>query len=240
MSHVSCSEDEMVDVSCSEDEVGGFSCSEPEVDDYSCSDGELFECCVESEAENELGIKHDMLVDEEDNNQSPNRQDGPLYEGATITVSVSYLMLFYFAKKYNLTLEAFEHLLGIVRCHCPSENKCASSVYKLKSYFNKLFGEKSNNCNVLQYCSVCCNTINGGNKCATAGCKGQEIKPVSFYYGDLLPQIKKRMKGTCIRLINCPLSKWMESWGEDVCAITISLGPLTKRAPNLTSGCHCF
>lgn len=177
------------------------SCSEAEMEDSSGSEAELFEAFEfyeDSEAEMvegyEFESEDDMLVDGAEVDHSPNKQDAPLYEGATITVSASYLMLFYFAKKYNLTLEAFEHLLGLVKSHCPQENKCASSVYKLKIFFNKLFGENSHN--VLQYCSICCNIINGGGKCNTPGCKGHEIKPVQFYYGDLMPQIKKRMEGT--------------------------------------------
>lgn len=122
--------------------------------------------------------------------QSTNEQDTPLYEGAPITVSASYLMLFYYAKKFNLTLEGFQGLLDLVKCHCPPSNKCASSVYKLKNYFNKLFGNETRQ--ILRYRAVCCTVLTDGVDC---GCRGQGVKPVEFFCGDLTPQLKKLLEG---------------------------------------------
>ena len=145
----------------------------------------------ESETESEAEMSN---TEEEEASSGTAEKETLLYEGAPITVSASYLMLFFFAKKFNLTIEGFQGLLDLVKCHCPKVNKCASSVYKLKKYFNDMFGEETHQ--VLRYCSVCCNIIREGTICSMDGCKGRGVKPVEFYCGDLTPQLKKRMEGS--------------------------------------------
>ena len=126
---------------------------------------------TENELESETGSEEEMSdEDEEQAVMGTFVKETLLYEGAPITVSASYLMLFFFVKKFNLTLEGFQELLDLVKCHCPQVNKCASFVYKLKRYFNDMFGEEPHQ--MLRYCSVCCNVIREGTTCSMDGCKG--------------------------------------------------------------------
>lgn len=117
-----------------------------------------------------------------------------LYADAPITVSASYLMLFLFAKKYQLTIEVFQALLELVKTHCPEKNKCATSVYKLKAFFSGKF-IRNERTTKIRYCSVCTAKILDGGRCAVAGCAGADFAPVEFYCGDLTPQLKKKMEG---------------------------------------------
>ena len=128
------------------------------------------------------------------------QKDDLLYNGPPITVSASYMMIFFFAKKYNLTLSGFQSLLQLIRTHCPQSNKCAiKSVYKLKSFITEKFGGLEAR-TTFQYCAVCCKKVQEGRTCATPGCTGKSKPLVQFYAGDLTPQLKKRMESICLTL----------------------------------------
>ena len=127
------------------------------------------------------------------------QKDDLLYDGAPITVSASYMMIFFFAKKYNLTLSGFQSLLQLIRTHCPQSNKCAKSVYKLKSFITEKFGGLEAH-TTFRYCAVCCKKVQEGRTCATPGCTGKSKPLVQFYAGDLTPQLKKRMESICLTL----------------------------------------
>ena len=106
-------------------------------------------------------------------------------------------MIFFFAKKYNLTLAAFQSLLQLVRNHWPENNKCATSVYKLKTFFTDKFGGQAAHA-TFRYCGVCSRKVNEGRSCTETGCTGRGKPPVEFYTGDLTPQLKKRMEGITV------------------------------------------
>ena len=128
------------------------------------------------------------------------QKDDLLYDGAPITVSASYMMIFFFAKKYNLTLSGFQSLLQLIRTQCPQNNKCAKSVYKLKSFIREKFGGLEAR-TTFQYCAVCCKKVQEGGICVTPGCTGKNKPLVQFHAGDLTPQLKKRMEGACLTII---------------------------------------
>ena len=101
---------------------------------------------------------NDLPDDKLENETNIEQKEEAQHDGAPITISVSYLMLFFYAKKFDLTLEGFQGLLEVVSNHCHKPNKCASSVYKFKSIFSKTF-ENVKNHEKWCYCSVCCNYI---------------------------------------------------------------------------------
>ena len=116
--------------------------------------------------------------------------------------SLSQQVIWWFSfltKKYNLTLSGFQSLLQLIRTHCPQINKCAKSVYKLKSFITEKFGG-SDTPTTFRYCAVCCKKVKEGRTCATPGCTGKSKPLVQFYAGDLTPQLKKRMEGICLTL----------------------------------------
>ena len=159
------------------------------------SDVELVEVDMDDDEEDEGDEWLDDLQEDKKETNIEHEEEA-LYNGAPITVSASYLMLFFYAKKFGLTLEGFQGLLEVVRNHCPKPNKCASSVYKLKSFFSKKFGNVENH-EKRRYCSVCCNYIEDGGGCLKQGCAGKDKTPIEFYCNDVTPQLKQRMEGKC-------------------------------------------
>ena len=132
------------------------------------------------------------------------QKDDLLYDGAPITVSASYMMIFFFAKKYNLTLSGFQSLLQLIRTHCPQSNKCAKSVYKLKSFITEKFGGLEAR-TTFQYCAVCCKKVQEGPHLRHTWVYGKKQAPRSILrWGDLTPQLKKRMESICPTLSLSP------------------------------------
>ena len=105
-------------------------------------------------------------------------------------------MLFFYAKKFGITLEGFQSLLEVVRNHCPKPNKCASPAYKSKRLFSQKFRNVESH-EKRGYCTVCCNYIEKDGSCVKEGCAGKDRTPVEFYCKDVTPQLKQRMEGTC-------------------------------------------
>ena len=147
------------------------------VDDSISSEGNSYELMVLEDRGSDLELVEvntddDKAIREHEGNEWPNdlpddnlenetnieHEEEALHDGAPITISASYLMLFFYAKKFDLTLEGFQGLLKVVSHHCHKPNKCASSVYKFKRIFSKTFGNVENHKN-LCYCLVCCNYI---------------------------------------------------------------------------------
>lgn len=77
--------------------------------------------------------------------------DSPLYEGARLTVSESLLLTMTFAVTYNLTGEALSSLLLLLNLHCLHPNKCLTSLYKFRKYFENL----KNPLKFHRFCSYC-------------------------------------------------------------------------------------
>ena len=82
-------------------------------------------------------------------------------------------MLFFYAKKFGITLEGFQSLLEVVRNHCPKPNKCASSAYKSKRLFSQKFRNVESH-GKRSYCTVCCNYIEKDGSCVKEGCAGKD------------------------------------------------------------------
>ncbi|KAJ7391429.1 hypothetical protein OS493_018475 [Desmophyllum pertusum] len=83
--------------------------------------------------ENEEISEENEDIREEEDVQSFSSQ--ALYDGSEISTTTSNILIMTYAKKFNLTQDAFKALIELIRVHCPKENKCVSSVFKLKSFF---------------------------------------------------------------------------------------------------------
>ena len=89
----------------------------------------------------------------------------PIYEGAQLTVLDSYLLLYQYALRHNLTKDAFSSLISLVVGHLPRSNTVIASLslYKLKKFFEKhaeypLYG----------YCTKCHRSTEGRDGCVNA------------------------------------------------------------------------
>ena len=61
----------------------------------------------------------------------------PLYEGAELSVLDSYLLLYQYALRHCLMKQAFMELISLVDTHVPKDAKTASSLYKLRKFFEE-------------------------------------------------------------------------------------------------------
>jgi len=62
----------------------------------------------------------------------------PLYEGATITVGISILLILTVAIRHSLTGEALNDILCLINLHCLSPNLCPKSLFQLKRHFHNV------------------------------------------------------------------------------------------------------
>lgn len=62
----------------------------------------------------------------------------PLYEGATITVGISILLILTVAIRHSLTGEALNDILCLINLHCLSPNLCPKSLFQLKRHFHNI------------------------------------------------------------------------------------------------------
>lgn len=76
-----------------------------------------------------------------------------LYEGAQISILLSYLLIFQFVINHSLSGKAFTELLQLLSIHLPRDAKLPSSAQKLKSFFADLFPDVTPV--TYGYCSQC-------------------------------------------------------------------------------------
>lgn len=101
-----------------------------------------------------------------------------------------------YAKKFNLTQDAFKALIELIRVHCPKENKCVSSVFKLKSFFREVLSDEGFKPQHFQYCKVCQRLVpEHQNRCNVEGCAGQRETLISFDYIPIENQVRKLFQG---------------------------------------------
>ena len=62
-----------------------------------------------------------------------------LYEGATITVGISILLILTVTICHSLTGEALNDILCLINLHCLSPNLCPKSLFRLKRHFRDTF-----------------------------------------------------------------------------------------------------
>lgn len=77
----------------------------------------------------------------------------PLYENAPLTILDSYLLLYQYALKNSLTKEAFSGLISLVAAHLPPNAKAATSMYRLKKFFDEKLSQVQS-CHH-SYCTKC-------------------------------------------------------------------------------------
>lgn len=104
---------------------------------------------LESETENSSATLLSSAECEDDKESDDG--DSPLYDGARLTVAESLLLTMTFAVSYNLTGEALGSLLLLLNLHCLQPNKCVTSLYKFRKYFENL----KNPLKFHRFCSYC-------------------------------------------------------------------------------------
>lgn len=120
----------------------------------------------------------------------------PLYEGSDITTTISNILIMTYAKKYNLTQDGFRALIDLIRVHCPKENNCVTSVFKLKSFFCGVLDDDGFQPKQFKYCSVCQGQVpSNETTCGVKGCPGQRQPLIQFDYIPIKHQLRKLFQG---------------------------------------------
>ena len=106
-------------------------------------------------------------MDEDEDNGEAGEQSNyltsPLYDGASIRVVDSYLLLFQFSLRHSLSGVGFEDLIKLVSVHLPSESNCAGlSTRTLEKYFAEQLNIKPQ---LKLYCDHCLRLFEDGEKC---------------------------------------------------------------------------
>ena len=118
----------------------------------------------------------------------------PLYEGAELSVLDSHLLLYQYALRHCLTKQAFMELISLVDTHVPKDSKAASSLYKLRKFFEEHFNDTK--CHIYEYCAKCHrlldSEVTGGAGCSS-GCGGSTVN--QFIFISVEAQLKKKLEG---------------------------------------------
>lgn len=104
----------------------------------------------------------------------------PLYDGSSLSRETSSWAIMEFAISNKLSYSATADLLKLIELHCPSENSCIGSLYKLKKPFNR-----DSECKKFRYCSRCMTELDIKAKgCPQRPCKAARA-PIAYF--TLLP-----------------------------------------------------
>lgn len=113
-----------------------------------------------------------------------------LYDGSSLTVATSALLIMKFKAKHKLSNEGLQDLLKLIKFHCPAPNKCIASSY----LFNKHFGKSSR---VSHYfCNSCFQTVDADAEvCPNELCKSSlSDSRSSFTEVPIIPQLKRLLE----------------------------------------------
>ena len=61
-----------------------------------------------------------------------------IYDGASISIMSLNCLIMNFSTKHNLTYNAIDDLLDLLKLICPKPNEIPPTIYKLKKFFEKL------------------------------------------------------------------------------------------------------
>ena len=78
--------------------------------------------------------------------------DCPLFESSSVSTSASNVLLMEYGMKHNLTNEALEDLLKLLKLLLPSPNNCPRSTYLFRKLFNDY---QSFTCSTDYFCNNC-------------------------------------------------------------------------------------
>lgn len=115
----------------------------------------------------------------------------PLFEGSSISVFDSHLLIYQFQLKHGLSSGGVEELLQLIKAHTSHTNGLPKSAYSLKRFFGELFPDL--NSSVYSYCGSCHQPLESETSCIRPQCAGA-VKE-TFISVALKVQLKRKMEG---------------------------------------------
>ncbi|XP_035662855.1 uncharacterized protein LOC118406704 [Branchiostoma floridae] len=122
-----------------------------------------------------------------------------LYPGSRISAGMHRSLAMAYKIKHKLPQAAVEDFVKILELHCPSENNCVSSAYKLDNDFeSKLYRDPPP---TEYFCCSCCQRPldSKDDKCVVAECIRVDAKVMTFYHMDVQAQLQRFYKDATFR-----------------------------------------
>ena len=129
-------------------------------------------CCdipdiIDDPSENPSFLEAEVLdfeTDEDNNTEDTTTSCLPtshLYDGSSLTVATSNIMIMQYKIRHNLTDQALADLLQLLQIHCPIPNNIPPSIY----HFKKNFQDKNFTMKLNYFCSSCLQSTNQSDNC---------------------------------------------------------------------------
>ena len=119
----------------------------------------------------------------------------PLYEGSSLTMEASSVLVMQFKTRHNITTDGLADLLKLLKMHCPKPNRCLPTPYLFMKQFNKA----KHHVEYHHFCSACLTPVLPANRpvCSNDACKEnlqRESSRSSFIEVDIESQIQALFK----------------------------------------------
>ena len=128
-------------------------------DDLVCSESETTRVQVTQSDDRESSSESSDEYEGEDDGDRPHQDIihptvlEPLFEGSSISVFDSHLLIYQFQLKHELSSGGVKELLQLIKAHTPHTNGLPKSAYLLKQFFGELFPDLDSS--VYSYCGSC-------------------------------------------------------------------------------------
>ena len=93
---------------------------------------------LETDSDEELGNDDDFATEGDEEDGPACHSDKPIYQGSSVTIAQSALLILSFALKHSITGVCLSDLLSLIAVHCLTTDIIHSSLYKFRKYFSKL------------------------------------------------------------------------------------------------------
>ena len=119
-------------------------------------------------------------MEDENNSESSNDCEGdrPIYEGASLTIDQSMMLILTFSFKYGLTGQCLTDLLILISLHCRAPNLIKTSLYLFKKYYSNIKMPITFH----KYCSRCLfNVTTDQHVCPVCSSNLDDPKQISYF-----------------------------------------------------------
>ena len=102
---------------------------------YPLNGGSLIDNLTSSDEIPDMDSFREISVSSQENTD---RDDQPLYQDSSLSISESSLLVMAFAVRHKLSGVALEDLLELIHLHCPKPNKCITEMKEFQLFFQAL------------------------------------------------------------------------------------------------------
>ena len=187
---------EIADSTCESNDQHSSDSSGSDIESDTTEDSDSGSCYGSGTSSDSWTFDSSDMDEDEDNREveeQSNYLTSPLYDGASIRVVDSYLLLFQFSLRHGLSGVGFQDLVKLVSVHLPiTSNGTGLSTHTLEKYFAEQLNIKPQ---LKLYCDHCLRLFEDGGKCPNDCDHGMK----QFIYVPVANQLKSKLEGTVIK-----------------------------------------